>query len=128
MFEPIILRLKRRSSVEQHQLDWLLLPYYIKAIKSASSKQCATDPLPTWLLKDSIAVLASYITSLFNISLTNGYLPTQWKNAIVKPLIKKAGLDETLTSNYRPVSNLPFLSKVLERIGLRQLTNHLKST
>ena len=97
----------------------------IKAIKSASSKQCATDPLPTWLLKDSIAVLAPYITSLFNTSLTNGYFPTQWKNAIVKPLIKKAGLDATLTSNYLPVSNLPFLSKMLERIVQRQLTNHL---
>ena len=62
----------------------------IKAIKSASSKQCATDPLPTWLLKNSIAVFAPYITSLFNTSLTNDYFPTQWKNAIVKPRIKKA--------------------------------------
>ena len=67
----------------------------IKAIKSAFSKQCATDPLPTWLLKDSIAVLAPYITSLFNTSLTNGYFPTQWNNAIVKLLIKKRKLDWT---------------------------------
>ena len=66
-----------------------------------------------------------YCSTLFNTSLTNGYFPTQWKITIVKPLIKKAGLDKTLTSNYRSVSNLPFLSKVLERIVHRQLTNHL---
>ena len=118
-----------REASELSTLQPVSVEDVIKAIKSASSKQCATDPLPTWLLKDSIAVLCStlapYITSLFNTSLTNGYFSTQWKNANVKPLIKKAELDETLSSKYRPVSKLPFLSKVLDRIVHRQLTNHL---
>ena len=66
-----------REAPELSTLQPVSVENVIKAIKSAFSKQCATDPLPTWLLKDSIAVLAPYITSLFNTSLTNGYFPTQ---------------------------------------------------
>ena len=45
------------------------------------------------------------------------YFQTSWKIAIIRPLLKKLDLD-LITSNYRPVSNLPFLSKVLEKIVL----------
>ena len=48
-----------------------------------------------------------------------------WKHAIVTPLRKKAGLDESVPTNYHLVSNLPFLSKVLVRIVHRQLISHL---
>ena len=40
----------------------------------------------------------------------HGTFPTTWKTAIIKPLIKKAGLDQSSPANYRPVSNLSFLS------------------
>ena len=49
-----------------------------------------------------------------------------WKHAIVLPHLKKVGLDETVPSNYRPVANLPFLSKVLERIANHQLKVYLE--
>ena len=62
---------------------------------------------------------------LFNTSLSTGRFTTTWKHTIVTPLLKKAGLDESVPTNYRPVSNLPFLSKVLERIVHHQLTGHL---
>ena len=52
-----------------------------KAIGSASSKQCAPDPLPTWLLKQLISTLALFITTtLFNTSLADGYFSRQWRN------------------------------------------------
>ena len=59
--------------------------------------------------------------TLFNTSLSTGRFPTTWKHAIVTPLLKMAGLDESVPTTYRPVSNLLFLSKVLERIVHHQL-------
>jgi Reverse transcriptase (RNA-dependent DNA polymerase) len=53
-------------------------------------------------------------------------VPQSFKHALVKPLLKKSNLDAECLKNYRPVSNLPFLSKVLERIVLEQLLALLK--
>ena len=51
------------------------------AIRKLPAKQCATDPLPTHLLKDNVDVLAPFITELFNRSLSSGVFPTQFKAA-----------------------------------------------
>ena len=96
-----------------------------KAIDSSSTKQCDSDPLRTWWLKSCTTTIGPYITTLFNTSLSTGRFPATWKHVIVTPLLKKAGLDEFVPKNYRPVSNLPFLSKVLERIVHHQLISHL---
>ena len=48
------------------------------------------------------------------------------KTAIVKPLLKKPSLDKNLLKNYRPISNLPFLSKILEKVVLHKLLSHLQ--
>ena len=57
------------------------------------------------------------------MSLSQGVFPKTWKTAIVRPLLKKVGL-ELICSDYRPVSNLPFLSKVLEKAALAQFNRH----
>ena len=62
-----------------------------------------------------------------NKSLLSGIEPQCFKHALVKPLLKKASLDPTCLKHYRPVPNLPFLSKVLERIDLKQFLQHLES-
>ena len=72
-------------------------------------------------------MLAPYIKSIFNLSLSAGQFPAVWKTAIIGPRLKKAGLDEAVPSNYRPVANLPFLSKVLERLVLKLLIAYLAS-
>ena len=59
--------------------------------------------------------------------LTTGIVPDLFKQAIVKPLLKKQGLDENDMRNFRPVSNLNFLSKILEKIVLCQIQQHLKA-
>ena len=61
-----------------------------------------------------------------NTSLTTGIVPQSFKHALVKPLLKKSNLDAECLRNYRSVSNLPFLSKVLERIVFEQRLAHLK--
>ena len=50
-----------------------------------------------------------------------------FKSAVVRPLLKKPSLDPANLKNYRPVSNLPFLSKITEKIVLLQLSQHLES-
>ena len=60
-----------------------------------------------------------------NLSLANGDSPATFKSALVTPLIKKASLDPETLSNYRPVSNLPFLSKLTERVVNERIREHL---
>ncbi|CAG2233232.1 unnamed protein product [Mytilus edulis] len=62
---------------------------------------------------------------LVNLSLSQGVFPLRWKQAVVRPLLKKAGL-ELIYSNYRPVSNLSFLSKLIEKCALYRLNEHVK--
>ncbi|GFR77905.1 reverse transcriptase-like protein [Elysia marginata] len=66
-----------------------------------------------------------HITAIINNSLRTAEVPTCFKNAIVKPFIKKTGLDENDLTNYRPVSNLPFMSNILEKAVLTQLLDHI---
>lgn len=99
----------------------------VKLIREAPMKQCAVDPIPTWLLKDCIDLLAPFITKIINNSLSTGYVPAAFKKAYITPLLKKPGLDEGEASNFRPVSNLSVLSKTLERAVSRQLERYLSS-
>jgi hypothetical protein len=79
------------------------------------SKSCALDPIPTWLLKSHIDAIAPAITTIINKSITSATVPDCLKEALVTPLLKKASLNKELFKNYRPVSNLSFVSKVLEK-------------
>jgi len=67
-------------------------------------------------LKNMKALLSPFVTLLFNKSLADGCFPSDFKKAVVRPLLKKAGSDTSQMKNFRPVSNLSFLSKLLERI------------
>ena len=60
------------------------------------------------------------------MSLTGGDFPSPWKHAVVIPLLKKAGLDDSVVTSYKPVSNLSHLSKILDRIDHRQVISHLE--
>jgi len=95
-------------------------------ISSLPNKQCRSDPLPTWLLKECTAELAPFICRLFNASLRSGRVPQSFKSAYITPLLKKVGLDNIDTKNYRPISNLSVISKLLERVILRRLLEHFK--
>ena len=90
-------------------------------------KSCNLDPIPTELLYENLDVLLPTITNIINISLASGFVPPDFKTAIVKPLLKKPSLDRNILKNYRPViSNLPFLSKILEKVVLHKLLAHLQ--
>jgi len=96
-----------------------------KLITSACNKTCQSDPVPRWLVKKCGRQLSPFIARLFNASLTTGCFPAKFKHAIVLPLLKKHGLDKDQLKNYRPVSNLPFLSKLVEKVVQMQLQRFL---
>ena len=89
-----------------------------KMIMSMPTKSCKLDVLPTKVLKDIVTPLLPLCTKIINLLLTEGLFVEEWKVAIIHPLLKKPGLD-LICSNYRPVSNLPFLSKVVEKAALK---------
>ena len=93
----------------------------------AADKHSLKDPMPTWLLKTCIDLLAPYIASLFNLSFSSGIVPTSYKDAYVIPRLTKPTLPCCDLSSYRPISNRPFLSKLLERVVSVQLTDYLSS-
>ena len=83
-------------------------------------KSCDLDPIPTSVLSHCLDEIIPIVTSIMNNSLSSGIVPDCFKHALVKPLLKKDSLDPNCLKHYWPVSNLPFLSKVLERIVLKQ--------
>ena len=77
--------------------------------------------MPTWLLKSCADVLGPFFAYLFNISVSTGHVLALLKTAYITPLLKKPGADVDAAENYRPVSNLPVLSKLLEKAVCKQL-------
>ncbi|KAK9536017.1 hypothetical protein VZT92_005839 [Zoarces viviparus] len=74
-----------------------------------------------------LPALRPHLLSVINSSLSTGSVPPALKLASVTPILKKPGLDPDIHNNYRPISNLPFLSKILERTVVHQLKTHLDS-
>ena len=97
----------------------------VKIILSMKTKSCELDTLPTKLLKDCLDDISPTITNLVNISLQDGVFASDWKTLVIRPLINKANLDLILSS-YHPVSNLPFLSKLLEKCAMDCVNEHCK--
>ena len=62
---------------------------------------------------------------MINLSLSTGTVPNEWKDAIVLPTLKRK-LDVLTKENYRPISNLPFVSKICEKTVAVQFTNRLR--
>lgn len=87
------------------------------------NKACGADAFPTRILKECALVLAPSVCKLFNKSFSSGKLPQQWKEALVIPIHKKG--DKDLVNNYRPISLLCIISKVLERCVFNRLMFHL---
>ena len=96
-----------------------------KLIMQSPTKSCPLDPIPTFLLKELVDVLLPYMTAMINASLHEGCLPSEHKHAIVTPLLKKPELDADELKNYRPVSNLTFVSKLVERVVASRLVSYL---
>ncbi len=81
--------------------------------------------IPARLLKEVFAALSPAVTAIINNSLESGVVPASFKHAIVHPLLKKPHLDQSIFSHFRPISKLPFISKLLERAVYSQLDSYI---
>ncbi len=93
---------------------------------SLANKSCENDPCPTHLVKECIDELLPAISNMVNLSLSDGEFPDFWKEAVVRPKLKKPNLD-LVKKNYRPISNLAFLSKITEKVVAKQTSQHMSS-
>ena len=87
-----------------------------KIIMKSPSKSCLLDPLPTWLLKKHLPSIMPVLCHIVNVSLETGQFPSELRKAIISPVLKKPSLDRHQLGSYRPVSNLSYLGKLIERV------------
>ena len=85
----------------------------VKTIKSFRPKMSSITTIPNFIYKHVCDIIAPILVKLFNSSVRQGIFPNRFKLARVIPLFKSGF--KLLLANYRPISLLPFLSKVLEK-------------
>ena len=89
----------------------------------SENKATGPDNLPAKLLKSAASIIATPIAHILNQSLRTGIIPSQWKCARVTPIYK--GGEKTNMENYRPISVIPILAKIMERVVYTQLFKYL---
>ena len=99
----------------------------LSIINAAPPKSCKLDPMPTTLLKVFRDVIAPHIKDIVITSVVSGRFTKNIKQALLWPLLKKMGLDLTLC-NYRTVSNLAYILKIIESVVCDQLTLYMANS
>ena len=98
-----------------------------RLVVKAPTKHCSLDPAPTWLIKRTMPLLSDILAKICNTSFHEGLFPENLKLAMVQPRLKKITLDPDDLNSYRPISNLTFLSKIVERVAADRLRRHIES-
>ena len=96
---------------------------YDLILKSNSSSP--SDPINIYTVKSLASTLSPYLHTIFSSSLSNGVLPPSFKHAIITPILKKTYSNPNLLCNYRPISQLPIFSKILEKIVVHQINRFM---
>ena len=96
-----------------------------KLIRQSPPKSSIIDPIPTKLLKSCLSAAAPVIASIVNSSITHSLVPEILKSASVTPIFKKRNNDPESLASYRPINNLPFLAKILEKVVAHQPSHHM---
>ena len=98
----------------------------LNAIMSLKNKKsCGVDDIPTLILKLAGEILCIPLTKIINQSILTGTFPSAWKIAKIIPLHKRGS--KKLKENYRPISNLCVVSKILEKVVLDQVGYYFES-
>lgn len=135
-------RLLRDTNTEPHTYDSLTAPDFdtttpflsdfnlptlteIQQLILTANSTSPTDPLPLLLTKSLHEFLSPIYRNIIINSLQTGLIPDELKHTIITPILKKPKLDPTDLLNFRPIAQLPLLSKITEKIVLRQLTEYV---
>ena len=108
-----------------NNFDYITVEQLSTLIGRSAAKSCVLDPIPGSIMKECLDLLYPVITRIVNLSLELCVVPDCFKEAVVSPLLKKPSLDQELLSNYRPISNLSFISKCCEKVVASQLNAYL---
>uniref|UniRef100_A0A3B3HMF5 Reverse transcriptase domain-containing protein n=1 Tax=Oryzias latipes TaxID=8090 RepID=A0A3B3HMF5_ORYLA len=83
------------------------------------------DSIPPKFFKEVFPSIAQTVLSIINSSLAAGVVPSTFKHAMVQPILKKPSLDSAVLANFRPISKMPYISKLLEKVVYSQLEDFL---
>ena len=110
-----------------YHFDHVTDPELKKNISGTNKITCSSDPFPTRLLMSHLHAIIPIVQHIVNLCLTTGDFPISRKSSIVIPLIKKPSLDRKMLKIYKSdsVSNLPFLSKVFEKVISIRILGHI---
>ena len=98
----------------------------LRALESLDqSKAMGSDAISPKVLKHCALAIFGPVTHLFQLSLNQGYLPLEWKSHLITPVFKSG--DRSLVNNYRPISLLCIISKVLERLIYNHIIDYLST-
>jgi len=100
----------------------------VRLLRSMPFKSSPLDFIPTSLIKSCSGAFSHVLARLANLSFEHSTFPAKFKTAQVTPLLKKHGLDDSDPANYRPISNLNTISKVLERLVLARVVPHVSAS
>ena len=105
--------------------------YYISEVQELLSimnqTTCSLDPFNTNIIMQHSEHFINMFVYIINLCFSSGIFPASFKAAVVKPLLKKPNcLDSEILKKFRPVSNLTFLSKLIEKVIARRLFAHLQ--
>ena len=101
----------------------VITDYVKKLLANAANKMCHLDLIPTNTMKAILGSISPLLRDIINTSLTLATFISDLKQALLKPLLKKADVP-LIIKNYRPVSNLTFVSKLIECVVCEQLTEY----
>jgi hypothetical protein len=96
-------------------------------LKLSPNSSKMNDPMPAWLICQCGSSILPSLTHVVNLTLLHG-MPQIYKHAIVNPLLKKSSKEKEDFNNYRPISNLFFMSKIIERIVASQMVEYLSTS
>lgn len=114
------------SSPTTHSLSDFHWPD-VQSIISTVKKTCQLDPIPTHMVKENLPSLSTIIWNIVKSSLSTAQFPDILKLSYIRPCLKKPDLDKELYQSYRPLANIPVLSKIIEDTVKTQIFNYLDS-
>lgn len=104
-----------QSLVSMNEFEQMSESHIHKIVMTSKASTCRSDPCNTNIVKENIVILSLLIAKIINTSLSEAGFPDAWKTFNIIPLLKKKGLAKDY-KNYRPVNNLPFISKTAEKL------------
>ena len=98
---------------------------HLGLIKKRTIKSRSLDPLPAIFTRKCYPVLVPILKNIVNLTLASGMMPKELKSAMIRPLPTKANADTKTFSYFLPISNLRFVSKLIEKAAFLQLNEYL---